>query len=269
MGTSVQELYGDLWHVPRPGFDERIGRSLNPRGSALLKQLFLETGIHAQHAILDAGCRDASFAIELAQTYGCQAIALDPCEAHIQLAAQQVADAGLQGQVTPTLGRLEALPLPNASIDRIWCRDVMNHVDLPAAVNECARALRHDGAMVAFQTLGTPLLEPQEEARLCQALAIVPENMSLEHFEECARAAGFRIVQREAQGSESREYALEAGTLSFDATLLRLARMRRMEAELVDEYGRAFYEAAYALELWGIYQMLGKLFNHIHVLRKR
>lgn len=122
--------------------------------------------------------------------------------------------------------------------------------------------------MVVFQTLATDLLEPQEAARLYAALAIVPANMDCDRFERLAEDAGFSIVRKELQGSESREYALEHGTVSFDGMLLRLSRMRRLEAELVREYGREFYEAAYHSELWGVYQLLGKLFNYIHVLAK-
>jgi ubiquinone/menaquinone biosynthesis C-methylase UbiE len=158
--------------------------------------------------------------------------------------------------------------LADTSVERIWCRDVLNHVDLPVALAECRRVLRPGGQMVVFQTLATELLEPQEAARLCAALAIVPANMACERFERLAQEAGFGIVRRELQGSESREYALEKGTVSFDETLLHLCRMRRLEAELVGEYGRAFFEAAYHSELWGIYQTLGKLCNYIHVLER-
>lgn len=268
MRITAEQLYGDFWHIARPGFDQRIDRSLDPKGPDLLMECFLETGIRATHTVLDAGCRDATLSIQLARTYGCRVVALDPCEAHVEAVSRQVAEAGLQERITPTLGALEALPLPDCSVDRIWCRDVLNHADLPVSLGECFRVLRSGGAMVLFQTLGTPLLEPREAARLCDALAIVPENMSVERFEETARDARFRIARNEAQGSQSREHALEAGKHSFDATLLRLARMRRLEPELVQEYGRPFYEAAYAGELWGIYQMLGKLFNYIHVLEK-
>jgi sarcosine/dimethylglycine N-methyltransferase len=268
MRTSVHELYGDLWHLPRPGFDERVARSLSPRGPGLLMEVFRETVPGPAHTVLDIGCRDAGLSMELAGTFGCRVVAVDPIEVHIEAAKRCIADAGLQERVIPMLGRIEALPLEAASVGRIWCRDMLNHVDLPAALAECWRVLQPGGKMVVFQTLATELLEPREAARLYAALAIVPENMSCDRFERTAQEAGFRIIRKEMQGSESRECSLESGGASFDSTLLRLARMRRLEGELVRDYGKEFYEAAYAAEVWGIYQMLGKLFNYIHVLEK-
>ena len=50
---------------------------------------------------------------------------------------------------------------------------------------------------------------------------------------------------------------------------MRCSRMRRREEELVQRHGRNVYEAAYAGELWGIYQLLGKLCPMVYRLRKR
>jgi len=268
MAVSVDELYRDLWRRPRPGFEERLGTSLAPRGFGLMMELFGETGAGPEHTVLDVGCRDADLSIDLAKAYGCRVVAVDPIEAHVADAEPRIREAGLEERVTARVGRIEALPLEDASVDRIWCRDVLNHVDLPAALGECRRVLRAGGQMVVFQTLATELMEPREGARLCAALAIVPENMACDRFERLAEEAGFRITRRELQGSESREYALEQGSLSFNTTLLRLCRMRRLEPELVRDYGREYYEAAYHSEAWGIYQALGKLFNYLHVLEK-
>jgi ubiquinone/menaquinone biosynthesis C-methylase UbiE len=233
-----------------------------------MMEVFGDTKAGPEHTVLDIGCRDADLSIDIANTFGCRVIGVDPIEEHVTDAQRRVTDAGLGERITLKRGRIEALPLTGASVDRIWCRDVLNHVDLPAALAECRRVLRPDGQMVVFQTLATELLEPQEAARLYAALAIMPANMGRERFERQAHEAGFRIVRRELQGSESRELALENGTVSFDTTLLHLCRMRRLEAELVRDYGRAFYEAAYHSEVWGIYQALGKLFNYIHVLER-
>lgn len=269
MAVSVEELYGNLWRTPQIGFEQQLSRSLAPRGSGLLKEMFRDTGVNANQTVLDIGCRDATHAISLAQTFGCRVIGIDPIAGHIDDAARNIAEAGLGECVTVKQGAIEALPLAEATIDRIWCRDVLNHVDLPVALAECRRVLRLGGQLVVFQTLATDLLEPQEATRLFAALAIVPANMACDRFEQLATEAGFAILRKEIQGSESREHALENETLSFDQTLLHLCRMRRLEPEMVQHYGRDFYEAAYHSELWGIYQALGKLSNHIHVLERR
>jgi len=268
MTSSVHELYGDLWANPRAGFDERIDQSLNPRDPDMLDGLFGELGISGDDIVLDVGSRDALHASEFVQRFGCEVVALDPIPVHLEWARQRVAKAGLQDRISLILGRMEELPLDDCSIDHIWCRDVLNHVDLQTGLSECFRVLRPGGTMLVYQMFATDLLESREAARLYQALAIVPENMSCERFEHTARCAGLEIFHKEMIDSEWREGGLEEGWGSLDKALLRLARMRRQEDSLVSEYGRAFYEAAYAGTLWNIYQVLGKLCPVVHCLKK-
>jgi len=176
--------------------------------------------------------------------------------------------AGLAERVTASLAAIEALPFEDASVDAIWCHDVLNHVDLPRGLAECARVLKPGSPMFVFVTLATDRCEPKEAARLWASMAIVPENMQSDYLEGCARAAGFEIAARERIDSERRERRLEAGETGMLSALLRLARMRRRDEELVRRYGRPLYEATYGSDLWGVYQMLGKLCPIEYVLRK-
>ena len=176
MASSVHELYGDLWANPRAGFDERIDQSLNPRDPDMLDALFGELGISGGDIVLDIGARDALHATEFVQRFGCEVVALDPIPVHLEWARQRVAEAGLQDRVALILGRMEELPLDDGSIDHIWCRDVLNHVDLQSGLSECFRVLRPGGTMLVYQMFATDLLESREAARLYQALAIVPET---------------------------------------------------------------------------------------------
>ena len=122
--------------------------------------------------------------------------------------------------------------------------------------------------MLTFQTFATDLLEPKEASRLFQATALMPENMSCEYFEQVVQRTGFEIIHKDIIDSEWRENGLENRWGSLDKSLLRLSRMRRLEYELVREYGRSFYEAAYASYIWNVYQVLGKLCSITHVLKK-
>jgi ubiquinone/menaquinone biosynthesis C-methylase UbiE len=269
LASSIQELYGDLWGKARAGFDERISQSLNPRDPDMLDELFGKLGVSQDDTVLDVGCRDALHSVLFVQRFGCHVIAVDPIPLHMDWAAKRVAEAGLEARITLMLGRPEELPLDDCSIDHVWCRDVLNHVDFQKSLSECFRVLQPGGTMLLYQTFATGLLEPKEAARLFQALAIVHDNMACDYFDQAARRAGFETIQKDKIDSEWRENGLENGWGSLDEALLRLARMRRLEDDLVRDYGRGFYEAAYADSLWNVYQVLGKLCSIVHVLKRR
>src|SRR5579872_3706636 len=116
---TIQQLYGDFWQVARPGFHERVGASLGPRGSGLLMEVFAWTGVGPEHGVLDIGSRDAGSAIRIAEKFGCRVTALDPVEAHVEGSRLRIAEAGMQDRVTAALGRIEALPCEDGTIDRI------------------------------------------------------------------------------------------------------------------------------------------------------
>jgi SAM-dependent methyltransferase len=170
--------------------------------------------------------------------------------------------------VRAELAGIEALPAADVSLDMIWCRDVLNHVDLQRGLAECVRVLKPSGHMLVYQTFATPALEDREAARIYAGMAIVPQNMGEDFFQTTAQAAGLSIITRDVVSSEWRERWAEEGSAALLEDLLGVARMRRSETALVARYGRAHYEATYASCLWGIYQMLGKLQPTIYLLAK-
>ncbi len=268
MSTNAFDLYNDLWATSKPGFEVRIGQSLNPRGPKSLEERFAQFSITADDVVLDAGCRDADYAVDFAKQFGCRVIALDPMPHHMELAAKKIAEAGVADQVTAVQGWIEEMPLDDRSIDYLWCRDTMNLVEFRRGVPECFRVLRPGGRMLVYQNFATELMEPNEARRLYEPMAIRPENMQREYFEQEVTAAGFRTLEVDVIGTEWRERGMEEGWQSMDPLLLRMARIRRLEAELVAEYGRAYVEAEYAAEQWLVYQALGKLCPVIHVLQR-
>lgn len=268
MTTTVEDLYGDYWGRVDPEFEAALGTSLQPRGADMLYDVFSGFGVGPDDTVLDAGCRDATYAVELVRRFGCRAVAIDPVPLHVERARQRIAEAGLADRITVYQAGTEAMPIASGSIAAVWCRDVLNHVDLRPSLAECHRVLVPGGRMLVYQTFATDALEPREAARLYAALAIVPENMSPATFEETAREAGFAIEQRDVIDSEWRERWLEEGDRRMIEDLLLVARMRRREEALVQRFGRGRYEAEYAGAVWGIYQMLGKLCPTVYVLWK-
>jgi ubiquinone/menaquinone biosynthesis C-methylase UbiE len=265
---TVEELYGDFWAEDESGLEAELERSLDPRPVESLYDTFGELGVTAGDLVLDVGCRDAKHSVELVRRFGCRVVAADPIPWHLEKARERVSAERLDEYVTMLEAAIESLPLDGASLDLIWCRDMLNHVRLPEALAECYRVLRPGGRMLVYQTFATDLCEPGEASRLWSAMAIVPENMARSYFEQNADEAGFEITAVDEIDSEWREHWLENGTGDTVEGLLHAARLRRREQELVARFGRDKYEAVLGGAVWGVYQLLGKLCPTVYVLEK-
>ena len=269
MTISSNELYGELWSRDQSPLETELAQSLHPRATTDLYDVFTKLGVGAEHIFLDAGARDAVHAAELIKRIGCRAVAVDPVPLHVERAKELVSAAGLADRIDVVEAGLESLPFEDGAFDFVWCRDVLNHVDLAPALAECARVLRPGGSMLVYQTFATASCEPEEAQRLFDAIACRAENMSPSTFERRAEDAGLTIVKRDEVRGEWRERMLEEGTWDVAADLLALSRLERREAELVERYGRAAVEAERGGLIWGIYQFLGKTCPTIYVLERR
>jgi SAM-dependent methyltransferase len=265
---TVEELYGDFWAEDESGLEAELERSLDPRPVECLYDAFGDLGVGEADLVLDIGSRDAKHSVELVRRFGCRVIAADPIPEHLERARERVADEGVDDRVTVLDAVIESLPVDDGSIDYVWCRDMLNHVDLPRALAETARVLKPGGRMLVYQTFATERCEPDEAARIYRALAMRPENMSRSYFEHNAHDAGLQVTRVDEIDSEWREHWIENGKRDVLDDLLRIARLRRREAELVSRYGRDRYEAALWGSAWGTYQLLGKLCPTVYALEK-
>jgi ubiquinone/menaquinone biosynthesis C-methylase UbiE len=265
---TVEDLYGDFWSDDESGLEAELSRSLDPRPSESLYDAFGALGVGADDIVLDIGCRDAVRAVELVRRFGCRVVAADPIAWHLAKARERVTAEALEDRVTVLEASIESLPLGDGSFGFVWCRDMLNHVDLPRALGETARVLEPGGRMFVYQTFATERCEQNEAARIYRALAMRPENMSRSYFEQEAREAGFAITAVDEIDSEWRENWIENGNHDVLDDLLHVARLRRREDELVARYGRDRWEAAFWGAAWGTYQLLGKLCPTVYVLEK-
>ena len=255
---TARELY-ELW-ADESELREALQRSLEPRGQDWLYDAFAALGPDAGELVADLGARDAKHAIELVRRHGVRAIALDPVPLHCDAARTAIAEAGLGEEIEVIEARIESMPLADASVDWIWCRDVLVHVEATRGLAECARILRPGGSMLTYITLATEALEPRERAQLVDATAI--ETFDADVVERAAAAAGLEQRSVDRLGSEWRESMLEQGTWSASEELLELARLRRGGFDGVDA------EAAWGGAVWGIYQLLGKTCPTVYVWSK-
>lgn len=272
MSNSTDEtlaaVYGEM-ELSDEEFYALTDRSLAPRPSGMLADKLAGLGIDAGQHLLDVGCRDAEHTVALARRFGCTALGIDPVAHRIAQAQAQIAEVGLSERVRAVVGRIEAIPADDASVDFIWCRDMLNHVaDLRVGLAECQRVLRPGGRMLIYQTFSTELLEAREAAFIYNTMAIVPPNQSDAFFESTARSVGFAIAEKDAVASEWREFWEEDGSRKTSNQLLRIARMRRNRDELIPRLGETNYNVEIADCLWGVYQMIGKLCPTVYVLEK-
>ena len=273
MLRSVQDVYGDAG-VVEEAFDLTLDVSLQPRGPDMLVNLVADLGLPAGAQVLDLGCRDGRYCVELARRFGFKVLGIDPVDRHISdgtrmLAELSSAEPELAERVRLELGAVEGIPTPGGSLDLIWCRDVLVHVqDLKAAFAECARALRSGGYMVIYQMFATDWLDQNEADRLWPPAGIFASSTDPTAFEAAIAEAGLEISDCQELKSEWREHLEENSKVSTTRLLLHAARLLREPERYIAAYGDVAYGVMLSNCLWGVYQMIGKLSPRAYVLRR-
>ena len=263
--TSVEDLY-EIWSRDSE-LRETLKQSLDPRGTEWLFELFASLQPRADDVLVDVGCRDATHAIRLVREHGLRGFALDPLPLHVERARAEADAAGVE--LTVLEGRIEALPFEDASVDWIWCRDVLVHTDVRRGLTECARVLRPGGRMLTYVTLATDRLEPREAALLADATALEQNSLGAAQVESAAADAGLDQVEVHRLAGEWRERMIEDGTWDPAESLLMLSRLHRRQEALVATHGAAAVDAVLGGQLWGVYQMVGKLCPTVYVWERR
>lgn len=138
---------------------------------ALALEHALGVGNHLRHAriqpgdtVLDLGCGSGIDSILAGRKTGPsgKVIALDFLPEMLERTAVAAGDAGLVNVATLE-GEMEAIPLPDASVDRVISNGVLNLSPRKArALAECARVLRSNGELcVADLTVDEEELPPE------------------------------------------------------------------------------------------------------------
>lgn len=245
-----------------------LDRSLELRGPDSLHDLAAEYLVPGA-VILDAGCRDAADLIRLVQAHDATGVGVDPVEIHVARAHAAVAAAELGSRVEIVQGVMEALPHPDGHFDLVWCRDVVQQLDLLVpAVKGAARVLKQDGHMLVYTVFVTDLLAPQEFEMLERHMGNVSSNLIERNVEEAFESAELAIERKDAIGTEYKEYT-EERTQPGSKTLLRIARLRRLRKSLTESHGEDIYNHVEANLHWEVFQFLGKLQPTVYVLRHR
>lgn len=264
----------DSFELIEEQFNNRLDQSLDPRGPEMLYDLVAELGLQAGAVALDVGCGNGRHTIELARRFGMGVLGVDPVQRHIDIARRDLAqeslnDPGLGNAAGFELGSAEELPVADASVDLVWCRDGLALVeDVDAAYAEFRRVLKPGGRALVYQMFTTDRLEPREGAWLLPTMGCVPANMRPEYTEAAIRAAGLQIDRCLVLDTEWGEYSQER-TGKGARKLLHSARLLRDPNRYVQQYGQENYDIALGDCLWHVYRLIGKLSDRVYLLSAR
>ncbi|MCF6379822.1 methyltransferase domain-containing protein [Nocardioides KLBMP 9356] len=252
-------------------FAARLDESLSPRGPSMLLQVVRELDLPPDSRVVDVGCGGGAHAFRLATHFGFRVLGIDPVQRHLDLAreARRSEVPEIASRVSFERGTATRIPVPDASIDLVWCRDVMVHVEDPAeAMLEHARVLRPGAYVVAHQVVATDLLAPEEADELFDVRGVVPASADPRVLDDAIAASGLEVVGTIDLAGEWAEWAEEHDGQGGRA-LLRLARLLRDPERYRAEFGDAAYDVMVSDCRWHVFQMSGKLAGRIDVLRRR
>jgi SAM-dependent methyltransferase len=268
---TVDEVYGSAF-ADEEAFQAALDESLGPRGFDLMFDLVAALGLPPGAAALDVGAREAYHCIELSLRFGFTVHGIEPVRRHLDNAARALDSLAADeptaaARIRVDEGVAERLGEPDGSIDLIWCRDVLEHVeDLETVFAEFRRVLRPGGTVVIYQMTATEQLTPAEAARLWPPAGIHASSVDPAHFEAAICAGGLRIRQCIQLHGEWRERAEEDGVGLSSRQLLWASRLLRNRPGYENRFGTDACEAMLTDSLWGVYQMIGKLNPRIYVL---
>jgi ubiquinone/menaquinone biosynthesis C-methylase UbiE len=244
-----------------------LDQSLAPRGLDALYE-YAAPYLRPGAVVLDAGCRDAKHLLELVRRYDVTGAGIDAVPLHIERAHEAVAAAGLGDRIELSAGLMQELPYPDGHFDFVWCRDVIEQVAaLDAALVEVHRVLRPGGRMLVYTVVATDRMSERETEMIDRNLGNVPANLVERNVEAAFARAGLTVELKERIGSEWREHAEEhVGGVS--KALLRLSRLRRQRAALVERFGADIVDHVEANLHWEPFLLLGKLQPTVYVLAR-
>ncbi len=149
--VAIYEEYGPGWWTS----DRYLVRGLKALVKPRMNWFRQIAGPWSGRRVLDLGCA-GGFMSEAIAREGGSVIGVDPAVRAIEAARAHAAARGLE--IRYEVGRAEAIPLPDRTVDRVVCVDVLEHVeDLGRSCREIARVLEPEGILL-FDTVNRTCL---------------------------------------------------------------------------------------------------------------
>jgi len=119
-------------------------------------QILANAGV-SSGCCLDVGCGGGYLGLALAEMSKLDLYLLDQSAEMVAIAQANVSERGLSGRVTTIQGVVQAIPLPDQSVDLVISRgSIPFWEDLPTAFREIHRVLKPGGFACVGGGLGTP-----------------------------------------------------------------------------------------------------------------
>jgi SAM-dependent methyltransferase len=267
--TSLDEYYDDYERIEE-AFQDALDESLNPRGPDFLYDVVDKLGLPAGATVVDLGCGGGRHSFRLVERFGFAVQGIDPVPRHIEVAnhdlnnaAQQ--QAALRKLVRFALGTAESMPVEDASIDLIWCKEALYYFDLDKAFAECRRVLRAGGHAVIYNMFNGDRVEPGEAGRQWTE-GVMPANADHKHVEAAIIRSGLEIDECIVLASEGGEHDQEERG-EPGRRLLHAARLLRAPERYIARFGQTNYDIMLCDCFWHVYRMIGKLSARVYVLK--
>lgn len=201
-GTALETYHKDHWvEIEADRFDryEQLFQLDDRRADIILGPV----GVQQGETIVDFGCGPGYVAAQLARLAGPEGHvhAVDVNAAFVARARDVADESGRGSQVTVHHSTDERLALADASVDRVYAKNVLEYVpDAGAVLGELHRVLRPGGRMVASDSdFGFVVIEPLTPAEVAElftaAAPAFKEPLIGRKLRAAYRAAGFDDVQ--------------------------------------------------------------------------
>jgi 2-polyprenyl-3-methyl-5-hydroxy-6-metoxy-1,4-benzoquinol methylase len=155
--------------------------------------------------LLDFGCGPGSYAVQCAHI-GYDVSGFDISEGNIDTARRLAGKYGVSARTHFTVGAAEHLDYADAFFDVIVGIDILHHVDIRPALEECMRVLKPGGVAIFKEPIEVPIFDRLRNTSAGRA--ICPKDVSFErHITEDERkltAADLAEIRRHCRVDERR-----------------------------------------------------------------
>ena len=235
-------------------FHAALDVSLDPRGPDSLFDLVSAMGLAAGSRVVDVGCGRGRQAVELARRFGFDVLGIDPLYRAADAATE--AETVARGAVRFADRTAESIPVDDAGVDLIFCRESLMYVDLPTTMSEFVRILRPGGRGLVYLVLNGQCTTDAEVRELWAPLA--PSPLHPADVDHALRSAGLIVDEQVDYGSEWGERSQEHDGIA-GRRLLYASRLLRQPDRYIEQFGQSNYDIMLGDCLWHVYRMLGKL----------